>query len=831
MTRREQEHTVTVDGHTLKLSNLDKVLYPETGTTKAEVIDYLQRVAPALLPHAAWRPATRKRWVDGVGAADHPGKVFFRKDLEDSAPSWIPRAELEHQTHTNTYPLANEAAVLAWFGQVDALELHVPQWRFDAALKPQNPDRMVLDLDPGPGAGLAQCAEVALLCRGILDGMDLRSYPVTSGAKGIHLYAALDGTATSGQVNEVAKQLAASLEAKYPKLVVAHMKKSLRENRVLVDWSQNNAAKTTVCPYSLRGRSHPTVAAPRTWEEIESSKLEQLDFHQVLERLSNGIDPLADLAQTAQQEHDRLSIYRSKRDAQLTPEPVPQPQPATDPLPATNPAAENPVSFVIQEHHASRLHWDFRLEHDGVLVSWAVPKGPPLQRGIQRLAVMTEDHPLDYGTFDGTIPKGQYGAGEVAIWDSGQCVIEKWREDQEIIVALSGREDGGLGGKPRRYALIHARGMGDDKNWLLQLTKEQPSSGPTSPEASPEAELFSEVPKPMLASWGTPEEIIEGDDWCFEMKWDGYRAIATVHSGVVKLLSRNGNDMTADFPELQELSALAPEGSILDGEIVALDPAARPSFSLLQQRVSHRRNNRLRQAQAIRLNFMLFDALQLPRSKGGKVQNLIHEPYVDRRKYLEHAIAEGHYVKVPQAHTGPTLAAALKTSLELGLEGVLAKECTGDYEPGRRSGSWVKIKHLLDQEAVVIGWTKGQGTRAASVGSLLLALPAGDGLEFIGRVGTGFSDLQLRQIRERLEKAARKTPPVRHIPAQFQRGARWVTPKYVAEVRYSELTKDGRLRHPVWRGWRDDKDPAEVRWEGPSAPAKEQSQTRHGNER
>lgn len=245
MARKEQ--TVKVAGRTLKVSNLDKVLYPQTGTTKGEVMDYFQQVAPALLPHAAWRPATRKRWVDGVGTSVDPGKVFFRKDLEDSAPSWIPTANLRHKTHSNTYPLVNNEAVLAWMAQVAALEIHVPQWRFDSSLEPGNPDRLVLDLDPGPGTGLAQCAEVALICREILDGMDLPSFPVTSGSKGIHLYAGLDGRYTSNEVNEVAKELASSLQREHPQLVVADMKRSLRENKVLLDWSQNNAAKTT--PY------------------------------------------------------------------------------------------------------------------------------------------------------------------------------------------------------------------------------------------------------------------------------------------------------------------------------------------------------------------------------------------------------------------------------------------------------------------------------------------------------------------------------------------------------------------------------------------------------
>ena len=187
------QRTVTVDGRKLRLTHLDKVLYPETGTTKADVQEYLAAVAPVLLPQSAWRPVTRKRWPDGVGTSDEPQKPFFRKDLEKSAPDWVPRMQLEHSDHTNTYPLANDPAVLAWFGQVAALEIHVPQWRFAPDGTARNPDRLVLDLDPGPGTGLTDCAELARLCREILTDMGLEAVPVTSGSKGIHLYAALAG--------------------------------------------------------------------------------------------------------------------------------------------------------------------------------------------------------------------------------------------------------------------------------------------------------------------------------------------------------------------------------------------------------------------------------------------------------------------------------------------------------------------------------------------------------------------------------------------------------------------------------------------------------------
>lgn len=823
MARKEQ--TVKVAGRTLKVSNLDKVLYPQTGTTKGEVMDYFQQVAPALLPHAAWRPATRKRWVDGVGTSVDPGKVFFRKDLEDSAPSWIPTANLRHKTHSNTYPLVNNEAVLAWMAQVAALEIHVPQWRFDSSLEPANPDRLVLDLDPGPGTGLAQCAEVALICREILDGMDLPSFPVTSGSKGIHLYAGLDGRYTSDEVNEVAKELASSLQREHPQLVVADMKRSLRENKVLLDWSQNNAAKTTICPYSLRGRTRPTVAAPRTWEEIETPGLEHLDFHEVLDRLADGIEPLAQLAAGHRQEPDRLALYRSKRDAALTPEPVPEQ--AEEESAESQESTE--LSFVIQEHHARRLHWDFRLEHEGVLVSWAVPKGPPLESGIQRLAVMTEDHPLSYGSFEGTIPKGSYGAGEVSIWDSGTCVIEKWREGKEVIAVLYGSPSGGLGGVGRRFVLIQATGMGDKDNWLLQLAKDQPEQagnlaeagaasdgdpGPSPQEPTPKQavkDLSGELLRPMLATPGTPKDIFSDEEWSYEMKWDGYRALAVVQDKKTRLLSRNGHDLAEDFPELQELGSLLDERAILDGEIVALDSSGRPDFSLLQQRVSHQRKKRTKLASAIRIQYMVFDVLQLSYAENGLV-DLTAVPYGQRRQRLEGLELDGRYVQVPPAHTG-TLEEAIATSSELGLEGIVAKKRSSAYELGGRSGSWIKIKHQLHQEVVVIGWRAGQGSRTRSLASLLLAVPGEDGLEYAGRVGTGFSDAQLASIRERLGKIERQTPPAKNVPAAHRRDAHWVDPEYVAEVRYSELTGERLLRHPVWRGWRDDKQPDQVRWE------------------
>ncbi|MFC8302732.1 ATP-dependent DNA ligase [Specibacter sp. NPDC057265] len=822
---RSKEQLVSVAGRRLKISNLDKVLYPETGTTKAEVLEYFAQVAHVLIPQAAWRPATRKRWVDGVGPAHDPGQVFFRKDLEDSAPDWVPRQTLGHKNHVNSYPLINDPAVLAWLGQVAALEIHVPQWRFAPDGKAANPDRLVLDLDPGDGAGLAECAQTALLCRELLTGMGLEAFAVTSGSKGIHLYAPLDGSHASAEISQLAHELARSLAQDHPDLVVSDMKKSLRPGKVLVDWSQNNAAKTTICPYSLRGRSRPTVAAPRTWEEIADPQLRQLDFREVLGRVQQGLDPLAPLGWTAPDGADRLQKYRSMRDPSKTPEPVPAEPPRS--------GRGTAPKFVIQEHHASRLHWDFRLEHSGVLVSWAVPKGPPLEASGNRLAVMTEDHPLDYASFAGTIPKGEYGAGHVTIWDTGSYELEKWREGKEVIAVLHGLPDGGLGGVPRRYALIHAPGMGAGKNWLIHLMKDQPGHGsaakipdaghtrlstpdPTAQAAKTWAEPLwnggqGQLPAPMLATAGShvdPERT-----WSFEMKWDGIRAIAGVREGAVRYMSRNGNDLTRQYPELQELAALAGEGMVVDGEIVALNKAGRPDFGLLQSRMKLTSARDIAKAVAAsEVQFMVFDILQLPGEKGNASRSLAHEPYGTRRGALMAALKGGTHIHLPPAFNG-SLTQALAISRELELEGVVAKAVDSPYVPGRRSRDWIKIKEVQHQEAVVIGWRRGTGSRSSTFASLLLAVPQDGHLRYAGRVGSGFSASALTDIAAQLAKITRKTPPVADVPAEDRRDAVWVTPRLVAEVKLAGITAEGRFRHASWRGWRPDKPAALVQWE------------------
>ena len=290
-----KKQAISIDGHELTISNLDKVFYPETGTTKADVLEYYAAVADLLIPHTRDRAATRKRWVDGVGTAENTGKVFFQKNLESFAPEWITRRTIRHKDHSNVYPLVNDRATLAWLGHVAALEIHVPQWRFGKNGQPKNPDRLVLDLDPGDGVGLVGCAEVARYAQTAMKGRGLELLPVTSGSKGIHMYAALDGRLYSEKAAKVAHELARELEADHPDLVVSEMKRSLRPGKVLIDWSQNYASRTTVSPYSLRGRLRPYVATPRTWDELADPDLAQLEYTEVIQRMKRRKDPLQSL--------------------------------------------------------------------------------------------------------------------------------------------------------------------------------------------------------------------------------------------------------------------------------------------------------------------------------------------------------------------------------------------------------------------------------------------------------------------------------------------------------------------------------------------------------
>ncbi|GGR28045.1 ATP-dependent DNA ligase [Agromyces mediolanus] len=827
-----ERQLVEVDGRRLRLTNLDKVMYPETGTTKGEVISYYAEIAAVMVPHVAGRPVTRKRWVHGVGTAEHPETPFFEKNLAEHAPEWLRRGVIQHSDGPKTYPIAGDRASLVWMAQQAALELHVPQWRFAPDGSAANPDRMVFDFDPGEGVGLAECAEVARLVRDLIGGMGLEAVPVTSGSKGLHLYAGLDGSQSSEQVSDVAHELARALEADHPELIVSSMRKALRTGKVLIDWSQNNGKKTTIAPYSLRGRLRPSVAAPREWAELDEPGFGQLEFHEVLARVAASGDPMARLGCTTAPGGDALDAYRAKRTVGATPEPIPAARERIESAGADAAGATDASGrrFTIQEHHARRLHFDLRLERDGVLRSWAVPKGVPETTGVNHLAVQTEDHPLEYLDFEGTIPAGEYGAGSMTVWDTGEYELEKWRDD-ELIFTLEGRVGGPLGRV--RLALIRTDGEGEKSSWLLHRMKEQragqrhagpaaaseASAVPAPPEASASS-LAAPAPRgtagrppripyaPMLAVAGAPG--LAGDDRALEWKWDGIRVLARVEDGASRLASRTGRDVTEVYPELAGLASALRADAVVDGEIVALDEDGRPDFGLLQHRMNLADAREIaKTAPRIPVRLLLFDVLEVAGSP------TVDEPYRRRRERLERLLrpGTGAPVEVPAPAEG-SVETALAEAERLGLEGVMAKRLDSPYRAGERSDDWLKLKLARTQEVVIGGYRRGVGTRTGRIRSLLLGLPGERGLEYVGRVGSGFRERELDRLLARFRELERETSPFVEVPAADAADAVWLRPELVGEIEFGSWTRTGVVRHARWRGLRPDLDPAGVRREG-----------------
>jgi len=398
---------------------------------------------------------------------------------------------------------------------------------------------------------------------------------------------------------------------------------------------------------------------------------------------------------------------------------------------------EDAHRFVIHEHHARRLHWDLRLERDGVLASWAIPKGLPEAPKDNRFAAATEDHPLEYLDFHGEIPAGEYGAGEIMIWDHGTYECLKW-EPRKIEVALHGER------LRARYALFAIDQEQPPGDWMIHRM---------DPPADPDREPMPRKIVPMLARAGELPSQERG--WAYEVKWDGVRAIAYCEPGRLRLESRNLNDITDTYPELSSLHrALGSHAAVLDGEIVAFDSDGHPSFSLLQQRMGLKsRAQARRQMSARPVSYMVFDLLWL------NGHSLMELPYSERRSRLADLRLLTDSVQSPEHLLGDGQA-LLQASIEQGLEGIVAKRLDSKYEPGLRTRSWVKIKTVGRQELVVGGWVPGRGKRSETIGALLLGVYESDGaLRYVGRVGSGFSDSELERLAKLLTPLAREGTP------------------------------------------------------------------------
>ena len=483
---------------------------------------------------------------------------------------------------------------------------------------------------------------------------------------------------------------------------------------------------------------------------------------------------------------DRLKAYLAKREPGATPEPGL----AGD---AAGAGKGEGARFVVQEHHARRLHWDLRLERDGVLASWALPRGIPLDPEQNRLAVHTEDHPLEYLSFQGEIPKGQYGAGTMAIWDAGTYEAEEFSAGKVVATFRGERLRG-------RYALFRTRG--DD--WMIhRMDPPDPGREPLPTKLEPmKATLARRLPE-------------DDEEWAYEIKWDGVRALAYCEPGHLRLVTRTGKEVARRYPEVRGILAqLGLREALLDGELVAFDDEGRPSFQRLQRRIhveGEAAIRRLRESTPV--TYVAFDLLH----RDGR--SLMGLPYEERRAELEALGLEGERWQTPAYHRGDG-AALLAASRERGLEGIVAKRLGSPYVPGKRTRAWLKVKNVRGQEVVIGGWVPGKGRREGELGALLVGYFERDGeqrrLRYAGKVGTGFDAAELRALRERLEALRREGSPFEG--RQPERGAIFAEPELVCEVEFSEWTRAGTLRHPSYKGLRDDKPARDVVREEPAEP-------------
>lgn len=752
----------------IELSNLDKVLYPEDGIVKAEVIAYYLQIAPTILNHIKGRALTTIRFPDGIH-----GESFYQKNRPGWAPDWVEFETLG--SVEKDYIIANEPAVLVWLSNLACLELHQLHSR---SPKFDKPDYMVFDLDPPEGYNFRNLIPIAVGLRRHIEQYGYTPFVKTTGGKGIHICCPLAAEQNFQEVFDAAQDIARPFVDRFPNETTLHIKKDARKGRILVDIYRIRSGQTIVSPYSLRGREGAPVSMPLTWDELEHVKSPaEFNIHNAMTRVLETGDawegmgayavPLHTHRKTAavkarklppSKKHkspEQLETYKQKRNFDKTPEP------AGAPLTGSN------NTFVIHRHHASHLHYDLRLEQNGVLKSWAVPKGLPPRPGVKRLAVQTEDHPMEYLNFDGKIPKGQYGAGEMWIYALGKYQITKEKKDG-FYFRLNSKEMSG------EYRMHRTK----ERQYLLERVDQ------------PQVDYLERFIEPMLAeSRDTPPK---GTDYIYEVKWDGIRAMVSYEEGKVTLHTRNRNDVTARFPELLAgEKAFRATNALFDAEIVSLDEHGKPVFKKVINRLMRSGETNIEKlSKTAPCYCYIFDCLYLD----GRA--LINEPLTKRKEWLKDAVRPDTPYRVSEfVEDGASLLEAARTH---GLEGIMAKKRDSKYTPGKRNDCWYKIKIRQSCEVAIIGYTRGKGERGATFGALHIAEKVDNALHYRGKVGTGFDDDTIQNIVRAMKNVPTlKKPEV--VGTVFDpKISVWIEPAIIAEVSYARLTPDKMFREPVF---------------------------------
>ncbi|NOT76155.1 MAG: hypothetical protein HOP08_14605 [Cyclobacteriaceae bacterium] len=770
---KKKSQWVTIGKRKVELSNLDKVLFPEDGILKAEIIEYYLNIAPTLLNHVKGRALTLIRFPDGIH-----GEMFYQKNRPEWAPDWIEFATLGKEV--KDYIIATEPATLVWLSNLASLELHQLHSR-----KPKFdfPDYMVFDLDPPEGYDFKKIIPIALALKEYIESFGYTAFVKTTGGKGIHICCPLEAKWDFHTVFEAAQLIAQPFVDRYPNETTLHIKKEARKGRVLIDIYRIRSGQSIVSPYSLRGRVGAPVSMPLTWDElVELKNPVEHNIRNALAKVLKDGDAWEGIGAYSVELHthrkkvvpkqlppnkkhktpEQLESYEKKRDFKKTSEPGA----AIDEGSGSN--------FVVHRHHASHLHYDLRLEKDGVLKSWAVPRGLPPHPGVKRLAVQTEDHPMKYLTFSGTIPKGEYGGGEMWIYAQGKYQITKDKKDG-FYFRLNSKE---VNGEYRIYNI-------KNKEFLLERVD------------TPQINYLSDTIEPMLSD--ISETVPVSKDYIYEIKWDGIRALISVDEGQIRIRSRNHNDITNQFPELLiPDKAFRVNGALFDVEIVCLDKSGKPEFKkVINRLMSAGETNIQKLSKSNPVNCYIFDCLYMDG------RSLVNEPLMKRKEFLKDAVKTDTPYRVSEfIEDGESLFAAAR---EHALEGIMAKRKDGKYLPGRRSDLWLKVKVRQTADCFIIGYTEGKGNRNATFGALQIAENVNGELYYRGKVGTGFDDEMIREILKEIKKQKEtKKPSLKGGKVVDEKITVWIEPVIVAEISYSQLTKDQMFREPVFVRLRPD---------------------------
>lgn len=742
--------TTIIDGIQLKLSNLDKVLWPAAGITKAEFIQYYLSVFDYMKPLIENRPLSLIRFPDGI-----EGMRFFSKNAPEHTPDWVPLCPIDDIS----YVMIRHKPELVYLANLAALEIHAMTIRSENV---DHPDTMIFDLDPSEDVGFGLVKDT---CRDLYVFLqDLGYHPLvkTSGSKGLHIYVPLMPHFTRDQVISSAKAIGTGFGEKNPHTTLK-ISKEKRVGKILIDIYRNHQSQTCIAPLSTRAKTGCSVSMPILFSHLEtlessdqytiSNALPYLEAHKPWQDYYKCRTSLHDVKQTvpkaAAQVPESLTEYSQKRDFDNTPEPAP-----------TAGQDTGTRRFVIQLHDATNLHYDLRLEENGVLLSWAIPKNIPLEPGLKKLAIRTEDHPVKYLIFEGKIPAGEYGGGTMWIFDSGTYDIIKKDKDSYRFL-LHGKVLKG------EYLIFHTR----EDQWLLERT----SAGMVT---------LPSAPSHMLAEENT---TVPGNrDHFFELKWDGIRVFVIKSGKEVRILSRSGRDITATFEDIAAVCRdIDAEYTVLDGELVSLDDKGVPVFANIISRM-HSKSGK----GGFPAVLYLFDLIHLDGN------DCTYMSIEKRREWLTAIIKTSDKLRISEAfEDGSTLFEAAKS---LGLEGIMAKRKGSTYTQGKRNMSWIKIKVRTIIDAIILGYTKGKGDRSDLFGALHVGKFSPEGkLVYLGKVGTGFDEAGMKSILAVLKDKKTCSKPVPDA-IEEEHLTTWIAGGPECEVQYASLTPNGTLREPVF---------------------------------